>query len=80
MINCRPCLILLLHDDILERTVADIGEFVPRGGWNIRECSRHDVDLADAFLILDLGLAAAHGCEWQTCIAPGGKVQRATRI
>jgi hypothetical protein len=44
----------------LERTVADIGEFVPRGGWNIRECSRHDVDLADAFLILDLGL----GAEW----------------
>ena len=60
MIDCRPCLILFLHDDILERSVADIGEFVPRGGWNIHECSRHDVDLADAFLILDLGLAAAH--------------------
>ena len=60
MIDFRPCLILLLHDDKLERGVADVGEFMPRGRRNIRQCSRHDVDLADAFLILNLGLAAAH--------------------
>ena len=60
MIDCRPCLILLLHDDKLERGVADVGEFMPRGRRNIRQCSRHGVDLADAFLILNLGLAAAH--------------------
>jgi hypothetical protein len=51
------CLILLLHDDKLERAVADVSELMSRGRLNIYQCSRNDVDLANAFFILSLDSA-----------------------